>query len=123
MSEHFSDDSLVWSRFGRCDTADPELFFPQVGADNSLAKSICQACPVRRQCLDHALETKQKYGIWGGMTEAQRRRLRRDSRASHPARPRTADNGVAPAPAVIAVATGSTDRSVVISRGHLTLVR
>ena len=76
MSQH-TVDRLAWSDSGRCSTADPELFFPPPGADTSAARSICRGCPVRRHCLDYALETGQKHGIWGGMTESQRRRLRR----------------------------------------------
>ncbi|MCU1395639.1 MAG: WhiB family regulatory protein [Ilumatobacteraceae bacterium] len=83
-----SAPSLAWSRSAICETADPDLFFPQPGTDTTYARSMCKACPVRRQCLDYALETKQKFGIWGGMTESQRRRLRReDATANHPARP------------------------------------
>jgi WhiB family redox-sensing transcriptional regulator len=80
MSEHiFDTDELAWSEDGRCATADPELFFPRRGADTSAARSLCRACPVRDECLDYALETRQKFGIWGGMTEGQRRRLRRSA--------------------------------------------
>lgn len=70
-----------WADLGRCATADPELFFPQPGADSTVARAICRTCPVRRQCLEYALVTGQRHGIWGGMTESQRRRLRRH----HPA--------------------------------------
>ena len=93
MSEHtLEDDPMAWSLYASCDTADPDLFFPGPRADTSYARSVCRACPVRRQCLDYALESKQKFGIWGGMTEAQRRRIRRgDITANHPARPRVAD--------------------------------
>ena len=89
MSEHTLErDSMAWSRYASCDTADPDLFFPPPGTDTFYARSICRECPVRRQCLDYALESKQKFGIWGGMTEAQRRRIRReDITANHPARP------------------------------------
>lgn len=79
MSQH-TVDRLAWSYSGSCSTADPELFFPPPGTDTSSARSICRGCPVRRHCLDYALETGQKHGIWGGMTESQRRRLRRPPR-------------------------------------------
>lgn len=125
MSEHpLETDPLAWSRFARCDSADPDLFFPPDGADNRLAKSICTSCPVRRQCLDYALETKQKYGIWGGMTEAQRRRIRRDARANHPARQRPLPDRRAPATVATPVdVTAGPAAQVSITRGHLTLVR
>ena len=119
MSDHtFDTASIPWSSDARCDSADPELFFPRDGTDNTLAKSICQTCPVRRQCLDYALETRQKYGIWGGMTEAQRRRLRRDGRANHPANPRPlVEHAIAATDAEVAVEPMS------VARRHLTLVR
>lgn len=79
-------EPMAWSAYGSCASVDPDLFFPEPGADTSAARAICRDCPVRRMCLDHALETNQKFGIWGGMTENQRRRLRRD-RDQHPARP------------------------------------
>jgi hypothetical protein len=75
---------LAWADFGSCTSADPDLFFPESGADTSYARSICKSCPVRRQCLDYALESGQKHGIWGGMTESQRRR---QPRPSHPTQP------------------------------------
>jgi WhiB family transcriptional regulator, redox-sensing transcriptional regulator len=78
---------LAWADFGGCTSADPDLFFPESGADTSYARSICRSCPVRRQCLDYALESGQKHGIWGGMTESQRRRLRRHAHPSNPADP------------------------------------
>jgi len=84
MSERTSHQPLAWADFGSCTTADPDLFFPQPGADTSSARSICRSCPVRTQCLDYALSSGQKHGIWGGMTESQRRRLRR----THPSNPR-----------------------------------
>src|SRR6478752_1106664 len=70
-----------WADLGRCATADPELFFPPPGTDSTIARAICRTCPVRRQCLEYAIVTGQRHGIWGGMTESQRRRLRRH----HPA--------------------------------------
>ena len=102
-------EAMAWSAYGSCASEDPELFFPEPGADTSEARAICRSCPVRRMCLDYAIETHQKFGIWGGMTENQRRRLRRD-RDDHPAR-----SAAVPAPAA-PVAVGPPTR-------HLQLVR
>jgi len=66
-----------WADFGRCVGVDPDVFFPARGHDPAPAKALCRQCPVRPQCLEWALGTNQKHGIWGGMTEGQRRRLRR----------------------------------------------
>ena len=86
MSHQFRRDSAQqpetaadtpWADFGRCVGVDPDVFFPRHGQDAAPAKSLCRQCPVRSACLEWALDTNQKHGIWGGMTEGQRRRLRR----------------------------------------------
>jgi WhiB family transcriptional regulator, redox-sensing transcriptional regulator len=69
-----------WRFRAACLTADPELFFPLSAAGPSAtqlteAKAICARCPVRRQCLDFALTTRQVHGVWGGTSEDERRRL------------------------------------------------
>jgi WhiB family redox-sensing transcriptional regulator len=55
---------------------DPELFFPVKGASARPAKRVCQRCPVRAECLEFALATRQEHGVWGGLSERERRRLR-----------------------------------------------
>ena len=75
-----------WMEQGECRGLDPELFFPTRGGDSSTAKSICTTCPVADECLDYALRTCQKYGIWGGASERDRRGMRRrnrEERAAH----------------------------------------
>ena len=67
-----------WWRYAACRDADPEIFFPvsSVGPGHgevARAKAICARCPVRRQCLQFALATRQAHGIWGGTTEEERR--------------------------------------------------
>lgn len=68
-----------------CATADPEAFFPDRAGTISLseirmAKSICNSCPYKSECLEWALSNKET-GIWGGLTEMERRRLRRERRS------------------------------------------
>ncbi|MEY4795737.1 MAG: hypothetical protein RLZZ105_163 [Actinomycetota bacterium] len=58
-----------WRRNASCKDTDPELFFP-IG-------TVCDECAVRGKCLDFALETNQDWGIWGGMSEEERRDIRR----------------------------------------------
>lgn len=75
-------DAGDWRRRAACCSEDPELFFPVGSAGPALmqiaeAKKICARCPVQTPCLRFALVTGQDYGIWGGRTEAERRRLRR----------------------------------------------
>ncbi|MEU6284875.1 WhiB family transcriptional regulator [Streptomyces sp. NPDC047028] len=71
-----------WRDHAACRHEDPDLFFPIGTTGPSLvqvqqAKAVCEGCPVREQCLDWALDTGQSIGVWGGTTEAERRRLRR----------------------------------------------
>jgi WhiB family redox-sensing transcriptional regulator len=78
-------DEGGWRGHAACRGADPELFFPIGSAGPALkqiaaAKAICARCPVRKACLRFALGTGQNYGIWGGLTEDDRRVLRRNKR-------------------------------------------
>ncbi|HEX9854919.1 MAG TPA: WhiB family transcriptional regulator [Acidimicrobiia bacterium] len=68
-----------WRDHAACAGSDTDLFFP-IGEDDEAAapaKAVCAICPVREDCLQYALATNQTDGIWGGMTGAERRRLRR----------------------------------------------
>jgi len=67
-----------WRTAGSCASADPELFFPVAGNQKAAARAcrICAGCPVRRQCLEFAVETGETEGIWGGTTPAERVRAR-----------------------------------------------
>lgn len=71
------DDSttMTWMADARCMDADAEAFFPQKGQPVDAAVAICQSCPVRTDCLEYALDNNEKFGVWGGMSERQRRRL------------------------------------------------
>lgn len=60
---------------GLCAETDPDLFFPERGASTVPAKTLCFACPDRVACLDYALTHGERFGIWGGMTSRERRRL------------------------------------------------
>lgn len=67
-----------WMVNGACKSADPDIFFPDERGSASAghtmrAKAVCARCPVRRECLTYALATRQKYGVWGGATEGERR--------------------------------------------------
>ncbi len=71
------DEELAWMEQARCLDADPEAFFPEKGGSTREAKRICSACEVREECLEYALANDERFGIWGGMSERERRRLRR----------------------------------------------
>lgn len=66
-----------WMARAACAGADTNLFFPERGESTSEAKAICASCPVAGDCLDYALRTNQRHGIWGGTSERDRRRSRR----------------------------------------------
>lgn len=67
-----------WMAHANCLGVDPGLFFPGRGEPTEPAKSVCTGCVVREPCLEYALAPPlQKHGIWGGMSERERRRLRR----------------------------------------------
>jgi len=73
---------LSWRRAGACRGLDPGLFFPidDTSPDARRAKAVCAGCAVRDRCLDHALGYREHDGIWGGLTEAERRRIIRQRR-------------------------------------------
>lgn len=66
-----------WQDQANCLGVDPDLFFPERGASTREAKEVCKGCVVREDCLEYALANGEKFGIWGGLSERERRRLRR----------------------------------------------
>lgn len=70
-------DERPWAAYAACRQADPDLFFPAEGDDAAVALRICRGCPVRAECLEWALDSRVRYGVWGGTTERDRRRLQR----------------------------------------------
>jgi WhiB family redox-sensing transcriptional regulator len=72
-----SPDERSWHDQANCLGVDPDLFFPERGASTREAKEVCRGCVVREDCLEYALSNGEKFGIWGGMSERERRRLRR----------------------------------------------
>ena len=70
-------DEKSWQDLANCLGVDPDLFFPERGASTREAKEVCRGCVVRQDCLEYALAHGEKFGIWGGMSERERRRVRR----------------------------------------------
>jgi WhiB family transcriptional regulator, redox-sensing transcriptional regulator len=70
-----------WTDRAACRGTDTEIFFPANPDEEAEALSICATCPVRAQCLDYAVRNRETYGIWGGTTPEQRRRIRRERAA------------------------------------------
>ena len=77
-------DSPWWWFAGLCAQTDPELFFPEKGGSTRAAKAVCAGCPVRAQCLEHALAHDERFGVWGGTSERERRRLTHAGTATSP---------------------------------------
>ena len=71
------DDPLAWQADALCAQTDPEAFFPEKGGSTRDAKKICASCEVRAQCLEYALKNDERFGIWGGLSERERRKLRK----------------------------------------------
>ena len=78
LVEALAVGELSWQDYANCRGADADLFFPERGASTRKAKAICGECQVRAQCLDFAIDVGEKFGIWGGMSERERRRVRRE---------------------------------------------
>lgn len=75
-----TEADLAWKKQANCLGIDPELFYPERGVSSSNAKSVCKGCVVKEECLEFALRNGEKFGIWGGMSERERRILRRERR-------------------------------------------
>lgn len=86
---------LTGSRWGleaACRREDPSYFFSPRATESKhdrqvremVARVLCRACPVQPQCLEHALESQEPHGVWGGLNEPERRHLLRQRAASSP---------------------------------------
>lgn len=72
-----------WQRYAACKGVDPDLFFHPRGTDEremSVAKRICAHCAVRAECLAYALDNGERWGVWGGLSANERRRMKRAKR-------------------------------------------
>jgi WhiB family redox-sensing transcriptional regulator len=63
---------LAWQERGACRGVDPEVFFPVSDEEAWRAKEICAVCEVRLDCLAFSLANRERYGVWGGVTERER---------------------------------------------------
>jgi WhiB family redox-sensing transcriptional regulator len=71
------EGELAWQERALCAQTDPESFFPEKGGSTREAKRVCTTCEVRTECLEYALAHDERFGIWGGLSERERRRVRR----------------------------------------------
>ena len=70
-------EAVSWMDLSRCKETDPEIFFPDKGGSSRQAKAVCMRCEVRLQCLEWAMDSDERFGILGGLSERQRRALKR----------------------------------------------
>ena len=68
-------EEASWQEQALCAQTDPEAFFPEKGGSTREAKRVCGSCEVRVECLEYALANDERFGIWGGLSERERRRL------------------------------------------------
>ena len=71
------ENPLAWQADSLCAQTDPEAFFPEKGGSTRDAKKICSSCEVRNRCLEYALANDERFGIWCGLSERERRKLRK----------------------------------------------
>jgi WhiB family redox-sensing transcriptional regulator len=74
-------DGEDWQERALCAQTDPEAFFPEKGGSTRAAKHTCFGCPVKNECLEYALARDERFGIWGGLSERERRALKRRNRS------------------------------------------
>ncbi|BEL42072.1 WhiB family transcriptional regulator [Mycobacteroides abscessus] len=72
-----AQEDLAWHEAALCAQTDPEAFFPEKGGSTREAKAMCERCEVKDPCLEYALDNDERFGIWGGLSERERRRLKR----------------------------------------------
>ena len=70
-------DENSWQERALCAQTDPEAFFPEKGGSTREAKRVCLTCDVRGSCLEYALGNDERFGIWGGLSERERRKLKK----------------------------------------------
>jgi WhiB family transcriptional regulator, redox-sensing transcriptional regulator len=71
------EGELGWQERALCAQTDPEAFFPEKGGSTREAKKVCIGCDVRGECLEYALAHDERFGIWGGLSERERRKLKK----------------------------------------------
>jgi WhiB family redox-sensing transcriptional regulator len=72
----------TWRQHAACRGVEPDIFYPATDEEAEVAKAVCEVCPVRQPCLEYALSSRERDGVWGGATEKERRRILRQRRKS-----------------------------------------
>lgn len=73
-------EAQPWMRLAACRSMDTEEFYPPRGGDLAGPRAVCAECPVQNECLNYAIENGDHFGIWGGLSDKQRRKVRRQQR-------------------------------------------
>ena len=76
-ADDLDEGPLAWQERALCAQTDPEAFFPEKGGSTREAKRVCATCEVREECLQYALANDERFGIWGGVSERERHKLKR----------------------------------------------
>src|SRR5512144_533003 len=71
------EGEMSWQERSLCAQTDPEAFFPEKGGSTREAKKVCVGCEVRSECLEYALANDERFGSWGGLSERERRKLKK----------------------------------------------
>lgn len=87
MNARIDDLGVVWERVGwmrdgLCMQTDPDAHYPEKGESTTAAKAVCEGCPVRAECLAYAVARNERFGVWGGLSERERRPLVKAHRAA-----------------------------------------
>lgn len=80
-SDESNQQDSDWTQYALCAQTDPEAFFPEKGGSTRQAKDVCKQCDVRAECLESALKNDERFGIWGGLSERERRKLKKKHKA------------------------------------------
>ena len=73
-------DPTPWAERAACRDSGLNMFPSDINGQRRVARLVCPACPVRGDCLEHALTRREEYGVWGGLTESERRKVLRRRR-------------------------------------------
>lgn len=79
FNHHLEAAYMEWQREAACLAVDTAMFYPGPHANQDEAKAVCAECPVLRRCLDYAMAKPERFGIWGGLNERERKRLQREA--------------------------------------------
>lgn len=78
ICEEGGSSLLDWQTKAKCKGKSASVFYPQRGVPSASAVAMCRSCEVRVECLEYAISNNEEFGIWGGLSERERRKLQRD---------------------------------------------